>query len=344
MPTTLPYARGRTAPRGYALGVAEGVVEGGLGPGSDQPLVKEHDRRPWVGVAMAIAAACCFALNGSVSKVVLGTGISAERLVELRSAGAFLGLFLALLVLAPGRLRVSRRDLPVLALYGIAGFALVQWFYFLAIARLPVGIALLFEFTAPVLVAVWARFAWHEAVRRRVWAALVLSLLGLVLVAEVWSGGGLDPFGVAAGLGAAVSLALYFLVGERAVGRRDPVSLTCWALFFAALFWSLLQPWWTFPVSAFSGSTDLGGSLAGSTAPIWLLALFIIVVGSIAPFLLVVGALRHLPATRVGVVGMAEPVLAGAVAFVWLGEALSAVQLTGGAVVLAGIALAQTAR
>jgi drug/metabolite transporter (DMT)-like permease len=293
---------------------------------------------------MALAAACCFAVNGSVSKVILGTGVSAERLVELRSAGAFLLLFVVLLVVAPGRLRVRPRELPVLAFYGVAGFAMVQWLYFLAIARLPVSIALLFEFTAPVLVAVWARFAWQEPVRRRVWGALALSLVGLALVAEVWSGGSLDPFGVAAGLGAAVALALYFLVGERAVGQRDPVSLTCWALFFAAVFWSLLQPWWTFPVAAFTGSTDLGGALTGLDAPVWLLALVMVVVGSIAPFLLVVGALRHLPATRVGVVGMAEPVLAGAVAFAWLGESLTAVQLAGGAVLLAGIGLAQTSR
>jgi len=77
---------------------------------------------------------------------------------------------------------------------------------------------------------------------------------------------------------------------------------------------------------------------------VWLLAATMVVLGTILPFALVLTGLRHLPATRVGVVGMLEPVLAAAVAWAWLGEALGAVQLVGGAVVLAGIVLAQTAR
>ena len=95
------------------------------------------------------------------------SGIGTLRWTELRSTGGFLGLALALAVLAPRRLRIgSRRELGRLAFYGIVGFAFVQWLYFVAIDRLPIGIGLLFEFTAPVLIALWARFAWHEQVRR----------------------------------------------------------------------------------------------------------------------------------------------------------------------------------
>ena len=76
----------------------------------------------------------------------------------------------------------------------------------------------------------------------------------------------------------------------------------------------------------------------------WALVLWVIVLGSIVPFTLFVGALRHLSATRVGIAAMLEPVVATIVAWAWLGESLSAVQLAGAAVVLAGILLAQTAR
>ena len=79
----------------------------------------------------------------------------------------------------------------------------MQWLYFVAIERLPIGIGLLLEFTAPVLVALWARLVWHEPVRRRVWAALALALAGLCLVAEVWEDVRLDAIGVVAGLVAA---------------------------------------------------------------------------------------------------------------------------------------------
>ena len=92
------------------------------------------------------------------------------------------------------------------------------------------------------------------------------------------------------------------------------------------------------------GSTSLLGNVDDVTLPVWTLMLAMVVLGTIVPFVLVLSGLHHLPATRVGMVGMLEPVLAGVVAWAWLGEALSAVQLVGGAVVLAGIVLAQTAR
>jgi drug/metabolite transporter (DMT)-like permease len=301
-------------------------------------------RRPRVGYAMTLAAATLFAVNGTVSKVILDTGISSLRLSELRATGGAAGLALGLALLSPARLRLTRGELPLLVFYGVCGFALVQWLYFVAIHRLPIGIGLLLEFTAPVLVALWARFAWREPVRRRVWLALALSLAGLVLVAEIWSGFSLDGLGVAAGLVDAVALAVYFVVGERGVGRRDPLSLVFYALLFAALFWAVTQPWWSFPFSELAGSTSLHGHLAGTALPRWLLYVWLVALGSIVPFALSIGALRHLPATTVGIVATFEPVAASLVAWVWLGEALDAAQLVGGAAVLAGIVLAETSR
>ena len=293
---------------------------------------------------MTLAAATLFAVNGVVSKVILASGITPLRLTEFRATFGFLGLAVVLALAAPDRLRLSRREVPFLLFYGVCGFAIVQWLYLVAIHRLPIGIGLLLEFTAPVLVALWARFAWHEPVRKRVWAALVLSLGGLALVAEVWSGLALDGIGVVAGLVDAVALAVYFLVGERGVGRRDPLSLVCYALFFAALFWAVTQPWWSFPFGDLQGSTSLHGHLAGTSVPLWLLYASLIVFGTMLPFALSIGALRHLPATTVGVIATFEPVAASVVAWLWLGESLDTPQLAGGAVVLTGIVLAQTSR
>ena len=293
---------------------------------------------------MTLTAASLFAINGAVAKVILSSGITPLRLTEFRATFAFVGLALVLVVTAPMRLRLSRPEVPFLVFYGICGFALVQWLYLVAIHRLPIGIGLLLEFTAPVLVALWARFGWHEQVRGRVWLALGLSLAGLALVAEVWSGVILDGLGVAAGLGAAVVLATYYLAGERGVGRRDPLSLVCYSLLFASLFWAVVQPWWSFPFAVLGGSTSLHGNLAGTSAPLWLLYAWLVVLGTMVPFALSIGALRHLPATTVGIIATFEPVAASAVAWVWLGESLDAAQLVGGAVVLAGIVLAQTSR
>ena len=293
---------------------------------------------------MTLAAAMLFAVNGAVSKVILSSDVPAPRLTELRTTCAFVGLGAGLALFAPHRLRLSRAELPLLAAYGVIGFALVQWLYFVTIHRLPIGIGLLLEFTAPVLVALWARFGWRERVRRRVWAALALTLVGLALVAQVWSGLSLDGIGVIAGLAAAAALAVYYVVGEHGVGRRDPLSLVCYSLLFAALFWAVVQPWWGFPFGELGDATSLHGRLAGTDVSVWALCIWMIVLGSIVPFSLSIAALRHLPATTVGIVATFEPVAASVVAWVWLQESLDVAQLVGGAVVLAGIVLAETSR
>jgi drug/metabolite transporter (DMT)-like permease len=307
--------------------------------------VERERGHPRVGYAMLVASASFFAVNGAVMKVILTAGaMSSLRLTQLRATGAFVCLAVALAAVAPARLRITRSELALLLFYGVVGFAVVQWLYLVAIERLPIGIGLLLEFTAPVLVALWARLVWHEPVRRRLWLALALALAGVVLVAEVWEDTRLDGLGVAAGLVASGALATYYLVGEHATARRDALSVACFALGVATGFWAVVQPWWSFPFDALGRVVSLEGALDAWSAPVWALAIWMVVAGTIVPFALSLGALRYLPATRVAVISMLEIVLASLVAWLWLDEALSAAQLAGGAVVLAGIVLAQTAR
>lgn len=302
------------------------------------------ERRPWIGYLLVGAAAMLLAVNGSVSKVILASGLSSLRLTEARLTGAALGLLAVLATTRRGSLRIRARELPFLLAFGVFGVALVQWFYFLAIHRLDVGIALLIQYLAPVLVALWARFALRQPVRRRVWAALALALAGLALVAEVWHRGALDGGGVAAALAAALTFATYILLAEHAVGSRDPLSLTCYGFLFGALAWAFIQPWWSFPAESLDDRVSLLGNLEAFELPTWLLIAWVVVLGTIIPFTLFVSALRHIPATRAGIVAMLEPVVAAAVAWAWLGESLGAAQLVGGSIVLAGIVLGQTAR
>jgi len=300
-------------------------------------------RRPGLGYAMVAVAATLFAVNGTVSKVILGSGISSGQLTAVRCAGALIGLALIAAGTRPRSLRVRTGDLPVLIALGIA-LAVVQWAYFFAIHRLDIGIALLIQFVAPIFVALWARFVFHEPVRRRIWAALALSVAGLTLIVEIWHGGRLSGPGVAACGLAAISLAAYFLIAEHGVRRRDPVSLSAWAFLFATIFWSLLAPWWTFPGRRVDDHVSLLGNLASTHVHLWLLMLWMVVLGGVVPFGLIVSALRHISATRVGITAMLEPVVAIVVAWAWLGESLRPVQLSGAALTLLGIGLAQTAR
>jgi drug/metabolite transporter (DMT)-like permease len=303
-----------------------------------------RERRPAVGYAMISFAALLFALNGTVSKVVLQSGISSLELTQVRATGAFLGFAIILAVWRRESLRLTRRELPYLVAFGVAGVALVQWLYFVSIGRLPIGIALLIEYLAPILIAVWAWAVFKEQIRRRIWAALVLALVGLSLVVEIWSGISLDGLGVAAALCAAGAYAVYVLMAEHAVRWRDPASLTAYGFLFAALFWAVVHPVWLFPAGRLDDSVSLLGHLERFSLPVWLLLLYVVVAGTMITFLLVAAALRHISATRVAIVAMLEPVGASAVAFLWLGESFGSAQLIGGGIVLGAILLAQTSR
>ena len=134
---------------------------------------------PGAGLAQVTAAAVLFGVNASVSKVVLEAGVPPRQLAALRCTGVAVGLLLLVGPTARRRLAVPWVGLRQLAVLGVVGAALIQWLYFVAIDRLPVGIAILLEFTGPVMVAVFARVVLREEVRGVVWVALVLSLAGL---------------------------------------------------------------------------------------------------------------------------------------------------------------------
>jgi drug/metabolite transporter (DMT)-like permease len=302
------------------------------------------DERPVLGYLMVAIAATLFAVNGTVSKVVLGSGLSSIELTQIRSTGAAAGFLLFLVVFARARLRVGRRELLFLIVFGITGVAFVQWLYFVAIDHLPVGVALLIQFTGPLLVALFARFVYHEQIRRRIWAALALCITGLAVVVEVWTGLAFSAIGITAALGAAFALAAYILMAERERRHRDPASLSFYGFLVAGLFWAIVQPVWQFPWGVLDDTVSLQGNLSEHTAPVWALVTFVVVVGTMITFSLLTGALRHIPATRASIVATLEPVVATVVAWLWLGESFGTAQLAGGAVVLAGIVLAQTAR
>jgi drug/metabolite transporter (DMT)-like permease len=313
---------------------AEGFVEGA------------RRGRPAIGYALVLGAVGLWSLNATMAKVIVDSGgLTPLRLAELRATGAGLILFAAVALVRPQSLRIERHEFGFFLLFGVAGLAFVHFLYFTAITHLDIGIALVIQYIAPVLVAVWARFFVHEPVRRRLWVALALALTGLSLVVEIWKGGTLDGAGIAASLAAAFAYALYIILAERSLHRgRDVYSLLAWGFVFAAGFWAFVQPWWSFPGGILQKDASLLGRVADLHAPIWALLGYVVIFGTIVPFILMIMALHYIPATRATVTAMIEPVLAGVVAYAWLGEEIGSVQILGGILVLSGIFLAQTAR
>jgi len=296
-----------------------------------------------MGYVYALLASLLFGLNGTVTKVIVDAGVTPTQLTLFRVLGTAVVAGLCLLFTDRRGFRVTRRQFATLAFLGVIGVALLQASYAGALQLLPVGITLLLEYTAVLMVALVAFLFLGEKVRGRLWIAIGCVLVGLAVVAQIWSGS-LDPVGVILALVAAVTLTVYFIVGERQMASTPPLVVAFWTMAFAAVFWAIFSGWWTLDPAALVRTVPLGGNLAGVVVPLWIPIAWNILLGTFAPFFLSFRALKTLSATAAGVVATAEVIFAFLFAWLWLGEGLDGIQLAGAAVVLVGIVLAQTAR
>jgi drug/metabolite transporter (DMT)-like permease len=298
-----------------------------------------------LGLVLVALAALMFILNAGASRVALRAGVDPLPLTTIRITGTFLVLLVFALLFRRDALRPPRGRLGLLIVgHGLVGVAGLQWTYFVAIDRLPVGMALLLEYQAPILVALWARFVQHERVRPRMWAGLALAWGGLTAATGIWKGLEFDSLGVLAGVGAAVCFAVYFLIGEHGVAELDPLHVILWSFGIASVGLNLLSPVTEFSAALLGDQAPMLGRLSGHHAPIWLVLAWVLLMGTLVPFALELTALGHLRATTVTMVAMLEPVGVNALGWVWFRESLDTVALVGGAAVVAGIVIAQTAR
>lgn len=280
-----------------------------------------------------------FASSGPLAKAVMAAGFppAAVSSVRIVLAAVLLGTVVA--VLRPRALRFRRADLWFLLGYGLVGVAGVQLFFFLAVARVPVGVAMVLVNLAPAVVALWVRVVRRTRLPGLVWLGIGLAVGGLALVAEIWQGTRLDLLGVAAGLAAAICAAGFFLLGEHGASRHDSFGLTAAGMAVGAVAMVVVSPPWTLPADLFTAAAALGGL----RVPVWLVLLVLAVVGTVLPYLAGLRALRALPPALASVFALVEPLVAAVLAWLLLGQALGPVQLVGAVVLLAGAALVQLA-
>ena len=301
-------------------------------------------RKPWIGYSVYGGVILLFSLNGSVSKSIMGTGISAEHLAQLRSTSAFVLLAVVTAIVKPLAFKISRRELGLVAAFGIFGVTMSNYLYFVGISRLPIGISLILEFTAPIWVALWMRFVQKRDVRRELWIGIGLAFIGLILVARVWQGLTLDALGVIASFGAAAAMTVYYLLGERVATQRDPLSLTMWTFAMSTVFWSIAQPWTSFPWHALGATAEIATRNGLVHLPVLGLTAYMVLLGTVVTFGGINIAFRHLTAGQAGLFGMLEPPIASMIAWAALGEVLLVIQIGGGLLILCGIATAELSR
>jgi drug/metabolite transporter (DMT)-like permease len=288
---------------------------------------------------LIVLASICFGTSGPLVKPTMDAGLSPQQVVSFR-IGLAAALLLAFVVATrPKLLRVRRSDLPLLLGYGLVGVALVQFLYFAAVSRIPIGVAMLLEFTSPVLVALWVRFVRRVVLPARMWVGTALALVGLALVAEVWQGLRLDALGLLFGVGAALCAAAYFLIGERGVSTLPALGLVTWGMVIGAVAIAVMAPPWSLPGDIMASDTDFGGL----TVPVWTLLVTCAVVSTAMAYLLSISAMRHLPANVVSVIALCEPIVAITLAWLVLGQALTLIQVVGAGVLLVGATIVQLA-
>lgn len=291
------------------------------------------------GTVLIVLASICFGTSGPLVKPAMDAGLSPQQVVSFRIglAAALLLVFVA--ATRPKLLRLRRSDLPLLLGYGLVGVALVQFLYFAAVSRIPIGVALLLEFTSPVLVALWVRFVRRVILPARMWVGTALALVGLAMVAEVWQGLRLDALGLLFGVAAALCAAAYFLIGERGVSTLPALGLVTWGMVIGAVAVAVVAPPWSLPGDIMASDTDFGGL----TVPVWTLLVTCAVVSTAMAYLLSISAMRYLPANVVSVIALCEPIVAITLAWLVLGQALALVQVLGAGVLLVGATIVQLA-
>ncbi|WP_246102352.1 EamA family transporter [Streptomyces piniterrae] len=284
-------------------------------------------------------SALAFGGSGVAAKPLIAAGLEPLHVTWLRVAGAAL----VMLPVAWRHRDLPRRRPALLMGFGLLAVAGVQACYFAALSRIPVGVALLIEYLAPALVLGWVRFVQKRPVTRAAAVGVVLAVGGLACVVEVWSGLSFDVIGLALALGAACCQVGYFVLSDHGSDGDDPVDplgVSAYGLLIGAAVLTLIARPWGMDWSLLGGSADMNGT----AVPAALLLAWIVLIATVLAYLTGVVSIRLLSPQVAGVVACLEAVIATVLAWVLLGEHLSAPQIAGGTVVLLGAFIAQSAK
>ncbi|MEV0229878.1 EamA family transporter [Nonomuraea sp. NPDC050786] len=294
----------------------------------------------YAGLGLAFVSSWCFAFSGPMARYLIAAGLTPIEAVWARMAGAGLLLLAVLAVVKPRALRIPRSRLPFFALYAVMAVAGVQSLYFVAITRLPVGIALLLEFMSPVMVVAWVRFVRKVRLARAAYIGAVVAVVGLAIVVEAWQGMRLDALGLLLGLLAGACCAGYFLMNDSFGDDVDPLGLIAWGMAGAAVVLIPFARPWDIPWDAFTATATPDG---GRSLPVLGAYLWMVVVATVLAYILGVNAVRRLSAAVGATVASLEVIGGAVLAWALVGETLGVFQIVGGLLVLSGALLAQTA-
>ncbi|MCH9710491.1 MAG: EamA family transporter [Actinomycetia bacterium] len=323
-----------------------------LTPTENQRAVADqshHSRHFRTGLLFAIGSALAFGSSGPFAKSLMEAGWSPTAAVTARLAGGALAMAVFASIVRPGWIREARTHASTVVLYGVVPIAGAQLFYFNAVAHLSVGVALLLEYTAPILVVSWLWVTTRSRPTNLTFLGAALAVSGIMLVLGVLGPSGpagtdISLVGVGWGLAAAVCAACYFLMSDKVGGRGPdgqpglhPITLAAAGLVVGSAAVGLLGFSGTMPLTFTATDTVIAGWTTTWLVPVIALAL---IPTAIAYTLGIVGIARLRPRFA-SLVGLSEVLFAVLAAWVLVGEAVTLTQALGGAIVLIGLAVAR---
>jgi len=294
-----------------------------------------EQRATRAGFVLALFSAATFGTSGTFARSLIDSGWSPAAAVAIRISIAAVLLAIPAVVTLRGRWNVLWRNIRMVTIYGLVAIAGCQVFFFNAVQHLSVGVALLLEYMGIILIVGWLWIRNGQRPRRLTIAGSVAAVLGLVLVLNLVGDTHIDLMGVLWGLAAAVGLAVFFVLSAKSDPELPPLAMASGGMTIGAVTLLILGVVGALPMSASTDDVDFAGHQVSWLVPVVGLSLVAAAIAYVAG----IAATRILGSKLASFVGLTEVLFAVLFAWLLLGEVPTAMQLLGGMLILAGVAL-----
>ncbi len=301
----------------------------------DHTYTTSVPRRPRFGLLLALLTAAAFGTSGAFARSLIDAGWTPAAAVTARVTVAALVLLVPSIVALRGRWRIFRRNLPMITAFGLIAIAGCQVAYFNAVQHLSVGVALLLEYMGIVLVVGWLWIRHRQRPHRLTVAGTVVSVLGLALVLDLAGDATVDLVGVVWGLVAAVGLAVFFVMSAKSDPELPPLVMAGGGMAIGAVALLALAAVGVLPMAA---NTD-DVVFVGHDVPWWVPVAGLSLLAAVFAYVVGIMAARALGSKLASFVGLTEVLFAVLFAWLLLGQLPTVIQLIGGALIVAGVAL-----
>ncbi len=268
-------------------------------------------------------------LSGTLAKYLFNNQFSPLDLSQIRVTLSFVILAAYLLIANPKLLKIERKDIPYIFILGVFGLSAVQFFYYYTISETNVATAIFLEYLGPIFILLYGLASKNESINGFKLLSVIGAAIGGLLIVKGTTGNGMSVtvVGLITGLSSAITFAFYTVYGKYGLSKYSAWTILVWGMGSGSIVWSFFKlPWNTF-------SNHSTGD--------WLFFLYIAVFCTVIPYGFFLKGLYYLPPLFTSVTSNMEPVLAGIISYLLLGEVLTYIQVIGCAFVILSVVLLQ---